>query len=377
MANPASLQSPVVIWTKHFTISFGLVALVSGAGAALIHQFGDPDAGQPLLVTPIFAPAPDVVTLNNEPRLDLVDGALALGGSEESAVEDGAGAEAATSLSAAAPTEAALARAPIAGLSIAGPFGPLPAVARDGQTPSQAYRKPATGIGAGPKIAMVIGGLGLNALNTKTAIEELPSAVTLAFAPYTNDLQNWINLARADGHEVLIETPMEPFDYPNNDPGPHTLLTSATKAENRKRLDWVLSRAQGYYGVINYEGAKFVTASEALTAVIDAVTGMGLDVVYDGSAARSNVAQAAQATSARYAIADRLVDSTPNAQAIDEELLRLEALSLERGASMGVGFAYPVTIEQIRQWVDGLALKGFAIVPASAIGRQSDASKSG
>lgn len=77
MANPASLQSPVVIWTKHFTISFGLVALVSGAGAGLIHQFGDPDAGQPLLVTPIFAPAPDVLA-GEEPRLELAEDALAL-----------------------------------------------------------------------------------------------------------------------------------------------------------------------------------------------------------------------------------------------------------------------------------------------------------
>ena len=30
--------------------------------------------------------------------------------------------------------------------------------------------------------------------------------------------------AREAGHEVLLEVPMEPFDYPDNDPGPQTLL---------------------------------------------------------------------------------------------------------------------------------------------------------
>ena len=39
-------------------------------------------------------------------------------------------------------------------------------------------------------------------------------------------LQDWVTIARADGHEVLLQIPLEPADYPKEDPGPHTLLTS-------------------------------------------------------------------------------------------------------------------------------------------------------
>ena len=54
---------------------------------------------------------------------------------------------------------------------------------------------------------------------------------------------------------------MEPFDYPDNDPGPQTLLTSLTPQQNVDRLYWLMSRFQGYVGLINMMGARF-TASE-------------------------------------------------------------------------------------------------------------------
>ena len=93
----------------------------------------------------------------------------------------------------------------------------------------------------------MIGGLGLNAKATRQAIEQLPADVTLSFVPYADGLQSWIDLARQNGHEVLLETPMEPADYPDNDPGPYTLLTGAQPKENLGKLDWLMSRADGIF----------------------------------------------------------------------------------------------------------------------------------
>ncbi len=38
--------------------------------------------------------------------------------------------------------------------------------------------------------------------------------------------------ARSGGHEILLEVPLEPFDYPENDPGPDTLLTGQAPRDN-------------------------------------------------------------------------------------------------------------------------------------------------
>ena len=78
-----------------------------------------------------------------------------------------------------------------------------------------------------PAIAVVIHGLGVGAAKTNDAIVKLPGAVTLAFTPYGADPAKLVERARSQGHEVLLQVPMEPFDYPDNDPGPQTLLTSA------------------------------------------------------------------------------------------------------------------------------------------------------
>ncbi len=50
--------------------------------------------------------------------------------------------------------------------------------------------------------------------------------------PYGADVERLVARARGEGHEILLQVPMEPFGYPDNDPGPQTLLTSLTPEQN-------------------------------------------------------------------------------------------------------------------------------------------------
>src|SRR5437763_1565830 len=77
----------------------------------------------------------------------------------------------------------------------------LPISAQDGRTPFQAYARPFASNGR-PRIALIIGGLGLNTRATRAAIETLAPQITLSFVPYDEGLQGWIDMARAHGHEV-------------------------------------------------------------------------------------------------------------------------------------------------------------------------------
>jgi polysaccharide deacetylase 2 family uncharacterized protein YibQ len=190
--------------------------------------------------------------------------------------------------------------------------------------------------------------------------------VTLSFLAYAPNLQDWINKARAAGHEVLLEMPMEAYDYPNVDTGPLTLLSSAKPDENVRRLNVMLGKATGYFGVTNYQGARFATDAAAATPVMKVLKDRGLVFLHDGGAARSALPQAATQTGLDFTVADRIVDSELTADAIDRELLALEALAIQNGSAIGVGFAYPVTIEQLRLWAESLKAKGYQLAPASA-----------
>ncbi len=255
-----------------------------------------------------------------------------------------------------------LPQAPFAGMTSQGPGGLLPIIGADGRTPAEAYARPFVSNGR-PKIALVIGGLGLNATSTRQAIEQLPPQITLSFVPYAEGLQGWIDLARANGHEVLLEAPMEPMDYPDNDPGPYTLMANAQGLETVKKLEWLLSRATGYFGVTNYLGSKFVSSDTAMSALTGALRGRGLAFLDDGSAAK-------RGGGLPRASADRIIDDQLSGEAIDQQLLALEAGALQHGQALGSGFAYPVTLNQVASWTAAVESRGYQLAPASALAQR-------
>ena len=254
----------------------------------------------------------------------------------------------------------ALPSAPIAGLTTPGPGGALlPIISSDGRAPAQAYARPFVSNGR-PRIALVVGGLGLNTKTTRQAIEQLPAEITLSFVPYSEGLQGWIDLARANGHEVLLEAPMEPKDYPDNDPGPYTLMADGRPQETTERLEWLLSRATGYFGVTNYLGSKFVATDAAMSTFSADLRTRGLAFIDDGSAVK-------RGGGVPRASADAVVDDELAGDAIDKQLLLLETTATRNGQALGSGFAYPLTLDQVAHWATTLSQRGFQLAPASAV----------
>ena len=207
---------------------------------------------------------------------------------------------------------------------------------------------------------MIVGGLGLNPRYTRQAIEELPPEVTLSFVPYRDDLQGWIDLARSHGHEVLLEAPMEPLDYPENDPGPFTLMAAGAPQETARRTEWLLSRATGYFGLTNYLGSKFVTSDVGMTAFTQTLKQRGLAFVDDGVASK-------RGGGLPRASADHVIDDQLEGAAIELRLAELESTASRRGQALGSGFSYPITLTQVAAWANGLPQRGLQLAPASAL----------
>ena len=264
-----------------------------------------------------------------------------------------------------------LSPAPQKGLVEKGRHGLLPRIGPDGRRPSQAYSRPANltaGINAQvPKIAILIGGMGLSKSGTTDAIRRLPPEISLAFAPYPKNLQSSVDKARQHGHEVMLQLPMEPFDYPSNDPGPYTLRTDLSTRENLQHLEWLLSRFAGYFGVTNYMGAKYTSVPDALRPTLKQISARGLMYVDDGASARSQIKRVAEDVGLSSTTAQIVIDAEPTPAAISSALSKLEAIAKERGSAIGVGSGLPITIDQIVEWSGSLDDKDVVIVPVSAL----------
>jgi hypothetical protein len=224
-----------------------------------------------------------------------------------------------------------------------------------------------------PRIAVVVVELGLSNAATEAAIQHLPGPVTLAFSPYTDGLEQWLNLARAAGHEVLLGLPMEPANFPLRDPGPRTLLTSLTPQQNLERLDWVLGRASGIVGVTNHMGSRFTASTDALRPVMTRLRERGLMFVDARTTPRSVAASLATTLNLARAINDRLIDQEASRAAIDALLADVERVAKETGNAVAMGQPYPVTFERLNAWLPTLDAKGIALAPITAmVNRQPD-----
>jgi uncharacterized protein len=243
-------------------------------------------------------------------------------------------------------------------------YGMVPVIA-DGLKPFTVYAADADRVKAAkmPVVSIVIGGLGVGAAKTTDAIMKLPPAVTLAFTPYGSDPEKLAERARAQRHEILLQIPMEPYDYPDNDPGPQTLLTSLTPDQNLDRLYWHLSRLQGYAAIANFMGARFVATDAAMAPIIREAAKRGLGFFDDGAAPRSVAAVLAGTQVMPFAKADVTIDAVPTAGEIDRTLAKLESLARERGFAVGTASALPISIDRIAAWVKTLDARGIMLVP--------------
>ncbi|RME64760.1 MAG: divergent polysaccharide deacetylase family protein [Alphaproteobacteria bacterium] len=252
-------------------------------------------------------------------------------------------------------------------LSEDGPYGPLPRVAPNGLAPYQAYSAAFDAPASMPRIAVVITGLGLSATLTQKALARLPATVTLAFSPYGYDLATWASQARVKGHELLVMVPMEPLDYPANDPGPHVLMKDATVAANLDRLYFVLSRFQGFVGVVNAMGSRITANETAMRPVLGELKARGLMFVDSRSTAFTVAARMAQEMGLRWAINNRFLDQSPTGSDIRDALSELEGRARSLGAAVGLARALPLSIDSIADWAATAAERGIAIAPITAV----------
>ena len=261
-----------------------------------------------------------------------------------------------------------LIKAPAAGLSKNTPFGPIPAPAADGRTAFNVYARPYTAAANANPVSLVIGGLGINRTLTERAINELPSEVTLSFAAHAPNLQSQIDLARARGHEVLLELPLESAEFDASEPGAEWALRTGSDAatQNKRNLDRLLSRASGYFAVTNYNGGLFLQRSDSVVPMMAALSDAGLGFVFDGSITAPSLPTLASASRLPYLKAFSLIDSNPDSASITAELDRIAQLGSSGAAPVGFGFTYPQTIDAVAEWTKGLERQGLTLAPVSS-----------
>ncbi len=235
--------------------------------------------------------------------------------------------------------------------------------------PISAFAAPVPPINGRIRVAILVTGFGLSETQSRAAIAALPQGTTISFSPYARNVQALVDEARRRNIEVLLETALEPFDYPDNDPGPYTLLTGLSPAENEARLDWMLGRFRGFPGVVAVSGGRFLASPDAARPFLELLKARGLYFVDAASNQPALVLRNADEIGVPAIARSVVLDEFLDASAVDGALARLGDHAQAEGTALGTTSLYPAMVSRLAAWSEGLEARGLVLVPVSALAR--------
>ena len=369
------------LWAKRpsaLATASAIALLVFAGGGLWLSRIPYPFAGEPI-VTVQIPPIQDLTTASTTPAAEKPEASEA--SDTEAIIDENASIAEDIPADPPAPPQyqqeasiivarnRAMKAAPIDAVTESSPAGPLPRVSGRGKSPFDVYSQVtpmAVSMSKRPKIAILLGGMGLNETLTKKAIQDLPGDISFGFAPYGDHLQVQVNKARAKGHEIMLQVPMEPMGYPGINPGPKTLLVDAPPADNIASLRWHMSRFAGYAGITNYMGARLLAAADAVDPVMQELKQRGLVYLEDATVNSTVSPKIGDARRLPVRRASVIIDADPKPAAIADALAGLEQEAIANGIAIGTGSGLEVTIDSVAEWSKELRQKGILLIPISA-----------
>jgi len=376
-AQPASRFGRLIAAARRPRIAAAAIAGGFVVSAGLIVALGDPQGGEPRVQVAITMREPAVRPTAQAPvpaQPDAIATAPGTAPLQRSAEEietasgvtvvrpPGSAPSEAVVIRVPPPNAPRLAPAPDPRISESGRHGIMPKLGESRVRALDVYARPEEP-GTGPRIAIVVTGLGVGQAATAGAIARLPAAVSLAFLPYGGEAERSAARARDAGHEIFLQLPMEPFDYPDSDPGPQTLLTALKGPENADRLAWAMARFPGYVGVANFMGSKLMVDA-AFEPILREIGARGLGFLDDGTAPRA-AAPPGNKGKTPIVRAELVLDATPRADAIDAALAQAEARARANGFVLVSASGAALSVDRIARWAREIDARGLRLVPAS------------
>ncbi len=227
------------------------------------------------------------------------------------------------------------------------------------------YITPFTTDGQKPTLTVVLQSLGMKGEIAKKAILETSKNIVLAFSPYSPGLKDLCKQARDKEHEILISLFLEPNSYPQEDPGPKTLLTRQKDSENLDRLNWALSQGEFYVGVLNSNGGAFSGKEHSMTFLGNALKARKTPYI-DGTPTDASK-KVFRNTGLEYSIIDEQVNEIASSEDIENSFKNAIALSKKNGSSIIVVPPTPAIFKKLIDLEANLKNEGIDLAPISNI----------
>jgi len=218
------------------------------------------------------------------------------------------------------------------------------------------------------KIVIIIDDVGINHKMSEATVN-FNEPLTLAFLPYGENTQGFIDRAAQKKHEIMVHFPMEPIDETVN-PGPNAARVGMSEVELKRLFETELSKLHGFDGVNNHMGSRFTQDYAGMSTFMDVLKEKDLFFVDSKTIGNSVGTSTAIEKGVANLTRDVFLDHVETPEFVNSALQKLEKAALKNGYAVAIGHPKEVTLNALATWIPDARSRGFEIVRAGDLIRE-------
>ena len=164
--------------------------------------------------------------------------------------------------------------------------------------------------------------------------------------------------AAAAGMEVILDLPMEPYRFPEVDPGPGALLMAMSPQEMQAQIGAHLASVPGAVGVTNHMGSRMTEDRARMRTVMEVLAGRRLFLV-DGLSSNLSLAyDEAKSVGLRAGRRQVIVDHKGGEAGDRVRWDEVASWAERRGEVIVIAHGHPLTARLLREYVPRWEARG-------------------
>jgi polysaccharide deacetylase 2 family uncharacterized protein YibQ len=200
-----------------------------------------------------------------------------------------------------------------------------------------------------PRISLIIDDIGYSFTRTRRFLD-LGIPITFAILPRLSNTHDLAGEIHAQGHEIMLHQPMEPYNS-NLNPGPGALYVGDGTGRIVRIMEENLSDVPFAIGVNNHMGSKFTSCQKEIKEALRVVKERDLFFVDSLTSSRSMAYRTAKRLQLATACRNIFLDDDPSESVILSQLVKLKRYAFANGHAIGIGHPYTETAKAIGRFM--------------------------
>jgi polysaccharide deacetylase 2 family uncharacterized protein YibQ len=216
-----------------------------------------------------------------------------------------------------------------------------------------------------PRIAIIIDDLGYKPLSSLDSILNLKFPITFAIIPHlAYSSSNAINLYK-DQYEIILHMPMEPGNYPTNNPGEGAILSQMNEASIREAITKGFQSVPFCDGMNNHMGSKITANRTLMRTILSEVKERDMFYIDSKTSARSVAYEVAKSMDVATAQRHVFLDHEPTYEFVTKQLEETRQIADKKGLAIAIGHPYAATLQVLSEKMPELDRAGYKFIFAS------------